>query len=45
MSVCTGNRLGTVCKGQVLQLDSVYDIHHAAGDVMSIMMAFVDLDG
>jgi len=45
MSVCTGNRLGTVRKGQVLQLNSVYDIHHAAGDVMSIMMAFVDLDG
>lgn len=41
MSVCSGQRLGTVRKGQVLQLDSTYRMEHAADDVMSIMMAYI----
>ncbi|MPY81475.1 MAG: hypothetical protein GEV04_24455, partial [Actinophytocola sp.] len=42
MSLCRGQDLGTVERGEVLQLDSVYEMHHAADDVMSIMMAYID---
>ncbi|GAA5121069.1 hypothetical protein [Haloechinothrix salitolerans] len=42
MSLCTGQDLGTVRRGQVLQLDSKYQMDHAADDVMTIMIAYVD---
>lgn len=42
MSLCTGQNLGTIRHGDVLQLDSTYHMDHAADDVMSIMMAYVD---
>lgn len=42
MSVCSDRNLGIVRSGQVLQLDSVYRMDHAADDVMTIMMAYVD---
>lgn len=41
MTLCSG-RLGTVRRGEVLQLDSVYQMDHAADDVMTIMIAYVD---
>jgi len=42
MSVCRRESLGTVRRGEVLQFDSLYRMGHAAGNVMSIMMAYVD---
>lgn len=42
MSVCQRESLGAVHRGDVLQLDSVYRMDRAAGDVMSITMAYVD---
>jgi hypothetical protein len=41
MSVCTWDRVGTVQKGQVLDLESVYNAPQAMPDAMGIMMAFV----
>src|SRR5438552_8417212 len=41
MSVCTWDRVGTVRKGEVLDLESVYDAPEAVPDAMGIMMAFV----
>jgi hypothetical protein len=41
MSVCSWDRVGTVQKGQVLDLESVYDAPQAVPDAMGIMMAFV----
>ncbi|MQA13642.1 MAG: hypothetical protein GEV09_05555 [Pseudonocardiaceae bacterium] len=42
MRLCTGQNLGTVRKGELLQLDSVYRMDHAADDVMTIMMAYIN---
>ena len=41
MSGCTWDRVGTVQKGEVLDLESVYDSPKAVPDAMGIMMAFV----
>jgi stress up-regulated protein Nod 19 len=41
MSGCTWDRVGTVKKGEVLDLESVYDSPKAVPDAMGIMMAFV----
>ena len=41
MSVCSWDRVGTVRKGQVLDLESVYDAPRPVPDAMGIMMAFV----
>ncbi|HYT39542.1 MAG TPA: hypothetical protein VEN99_08530, partial [Acidimicrobiia bacterium] len=41
MSVCTWDRVGTVQKGEVLDLESVYDAPQPVPDAMGIMMAFV----
>jgi hypothetical protein len=41
MSSCTWDRVGTVQKGEVLDLESVYDAPKAVPDAMGIMMAFV----
>ena len=41
MSVCTWDRVGTVQKGEVLDLESVYDAAQPVPDAMGIMMAFV----
>ena len=49
MSVCAWDRVGTVQKGEVLDLESVYNSSKPIPDAMGIMMAFVyetaDLDG
>lgn len=42
MSVCSGQNVGAVRKGEVLQLDSVYSMEHPAADVMTIMLAYID---
>jgi len=42
MSVCSAQHLGAVRRGDVLQLDSTYQMDHAANDVMSIMLAYID---
>jgi hypothetical protein len=41
MSGCTWDRVGTVQKGEVLDLESVYDSPKSVPDAMGIMMAFV----
>jgi hypothetical protein len=41
MSVCAWDRIGTVRKGEVLDLEAVYDAPKAVPDAMAIMMAFV----
>jgi hypothetical protein len=41
MSGCTWDRVGTVQKGEVLDLESVYDSAQPVQDAMGIMMAFV----
>jgi hypothetical protein len=41
MSGCTWDRVGTVQKGEVLDLESVYDSAKPVPDAMGIMMAFV----
>src|SRR5581483_7606336 len=41
MSVCSWDRVGTVQKGEVLDLESVYDAPRPVPDAMGIMMAFV----
>jgi len=41
MSVCSWDRVGTVKKGEVLDLESVYDAPQPVPDAMGIMMAFV----
>jgi hypothetical protein len=41
MSACTWDRVGTVKKGQVLDLETAYDAPRALSDAMGIMMAFV----
>jgi hypothetical protein len=41
MSTCTWDRVGTVRKGETLDLESVYDAPQAVPDAMGIMMAFV----
>jgi hypothetical protein len=41
MSACTWDRVGTVQKGEVLDLESVYNARQAVPDAMGIMMAFV----
>ena len=41
MSVCSWDRVGTVQKGEVLDLESVYDAPQPVPDAMGIMMAFV----
>ena len=49
MSGCTWDRVGTVQKGEVLDLETVYNAPKPVPDAMGIMMAFVyetdDLDG
>ena len=41
MSTCTWDRVGTVEKGQVLDLETAYNSQQAVPDAMGIMMAFV----
>ncbi|HVW33123.1 MAG TPA: hypothetical protein VHL53_11330 [Acidimicrobiia bacterium] len=41
MSTCTWDRVGTVQKGEVLDLESVYNAARPVPDAMGIMMAFV----
>jgi stress up-regulated protein Nod 19 len=41
MSGCTWDRVGTVQKGEVLDLESVYNSPKSVPDAMGIMMAFV----
>jgi hypothetical protein len=41
MSVCSWDRVGTVRKGEVLDLESVYDSPQPVPEAMGIMMAFV----
>jgi hypothetical protein len=41
MSSCTWDRVGTVQKGEVLDLESVYNSSQAVPDAMGIMMAFI----
>jgi hypothetical protein len=41
MSGCTWDRVGTVKKGEVLDLESVYDSDKPVPDAMGIMMAFI----
>jgi hypothetical protein len=41
MSVCAWVRVGTVRRGEVLDLESVYDAPQPVPDAMGIMMAFV----
>ncbi|HEV7687810.1 MAG TPA: hypothetical protein VGQ80_14645, partial [Acidimicrobiia bacterium] len=41
MSACTWDRVGTVQKGQVLDLETTYDAPQPVPDAMGIMMAFV----
>ena len=41
MSGCTWDRVGTVQKGEVLDLESVYNSSKSVPDAMGIMMAFV----
>ena len=49
MSGCTWDRVGSVKKGEVLDLESVYNSSKPIPDAMGIMMAFVyetdDVDG
>jgi hypothetical protein len=41
MSACTWDRVGTVQKGEVLNLETAYNSQSAVPDAMGIMMAFV----
>jgi len=41
MSVCAWDRIGTVRRGEVLDLETVYDAPQPVPDAMGIMMAFV----
>jgi hypothetical protein len=41
MSSCTWDRVGTVRKGEILDLESVYDAPQAVPDAMGIMLAYV----
>jgi hypothetical protein len=49
MTTCIHDRLGTVRAGEVLALDTYYDVPEARNDVMGIMLAYVyetnDLEG
>ncbi|MGH9022898.1 MAG: hypothetical protein ACRDV9_07345, partial [Acidimicrobiia bacterium] len=41
MSLCVGEPLGTVRTGEVLLLDTYYDVAESKSDVMGIMLAYV----
>lgn len=43
MSLCTGNPIASVTKGQTLRLHTIYNVpegHHLIDDAMGIMIAY-----
>jgi hypothetical protein len=45
MSVCIGENLGSVRKGEDLAIDTYYDVPEPRDDVMGIMLAYIHETG